>query len=115
MDYFQAMRIFTRVAEEGSLTAAGRALGLCLSSVSRELARPEEHLATALFLRTTRRLMLTGQGELSMVPRSRSWKIRRPPSLRLPFPLFLASRGHLPVVRSFVAFPAEEPKIPPMS
>ena len=64
MDYFRAMRVFTRVAEEGSLTTAGRSLGLSLSSVSRELARLEEHLATPLFLRTTRKLMLTGQGEL---------------------------------------------------
>jgi hypothetical protein len=53
------MEIFARVAQEGSLSAAARALGLTPSAVSRILARTEQRLGTRLLLRTTRAITLT--------------------------------------------------------
>lgn len=64
MDRFEAMAVFIKVAEAGSLSAAARALGLSLTSVSRQLAALEERLGTRLVLRTTRRLALTEAGRL---------------------------------------------------
>ncbi len=57
------MEIFTKVAQEGSLSAAARALGLTPSAVSRILARTEQRLGTRLLLRTTRAITLTPEGE----------------------------------------------------
>jgi molybdate transport repressor ModE-like protein len=58
------MRIFVRIAEAGSLSAAGRQLGLSLTSVSRQLIALEEMLGTTLVERTTRHLSLTEAGRL---------------------------------------------------
>jgi DNA-binding transcriptional LysR family regulator len=56
------LRVFTSVAHHGSFTAAGRALGLPTSSVSRALAALEEELGARLLHRTARSLSLTGAG-----------------------------------------------------
>ncbi|WP_343713734.1 LysR family transcriptional regulator [Inquilinus sp.] len=64
MDRFEAMAVFVKVAEAGSLSAAARRLGLSLTSVSRQLAALEERLGTRLVIRTTRRLALTEAGRL---------------------------------------------------
>jgi molybdate transport repressor ModE-like protein len=64
MDKFAAMRVFVRIAEAGSLSAAGRQLGLSLNSVSRQLIALEEMLGTTLVERTTRHLSLTEAGRL---------------------------------------------------
>jgi DNA-binding transcriptional LysR family regulator len=37
MDKFAAMRVFVKIADAGNLSAAGRQLGLSLTSVSRQL------------------------------------------------------------------------------
>ena len=57
------MEIFARVAQEGSLSAAARALNLTPSAVSRIIARTEQRLGTRLLLRTTRAITLTPEGE----------------------------------------------------
>ncbi|MFV1943136.1 LysR family transcriptional regulator [Pseudomonas luteola] len=57
------MAVFATVAEEGSLSAAARALGLTPSSVSRIVARIEQRIGTRLLLRTTRTITLTAEGE----------------------------------------------------
>jgi DNA-binding transcriptional LysR family regulator len=62
MDRFAAMRVFIAVADAGSLSAAGRRLGMPLATVSRHLAALEEQLGLRLFTRTTRRLALTEPG-----------------------------------------------------
>ena len=62
MDKFTAMRVFLKIAEAGSLSAAGRQLGLSLNSVSRQLIALEETLGTTLVERTTRHLSLTEAG-----------------------------------------------------
>ena len=62
MDHLAAIRVFVTVAEAGSLSAAGRKLGMPLSTVSRYLKALEDELDTRLITRTTRRLMLTEPG-----------------------------------------------------
>lgn len=54
--------LFARIVEEGSLSAAGRAIGLSPAMVSKRLARLEQRLGAALVNRTTRRLALTEIG-----------------------------------------------------
>lgn len=54
--------IFAACVEQGSLSAAGRGLGLSLAVVSKRLARLEARLGTRLLNRTTRRLSLTDEG-----------------------------------------------------
>jgi len=53
---------FARVVQDGSFTAAARALGVPTSSVSRSVAQREEELGARLLHRTTRKLHLTEAG-----------------------------------------------------
>lgn len=62
MDRFQAMSLFVAIADAGSLTRAGAALGLSPPAVTRSLAALESHLGLSLFYRTTRALRLTDAG-----------------------------------------------------
>jgi DNA-binding transcriptional LysR family regulator len=64
MDRLDAMAVFVRVAETGSLSAAARAVGVSLASVSRNVATLEAALGVRLINRTTRRLALTDSGRL---------------------------------------------------
>ncbi len=63
MDLFKAMRVVVRVADEGSLAAAARALDLAPAVVTRLVADLEQHLGTRLMHRSTRRLTLTEAGD----------------------------------------------------
>ncbi len=58
------LRTFHQVAEAGSFTRAGELLHLSQSAVSRQISALEESLATPLFHRHARGLVLTGQGEM---------------------------------------------------
>lgn len=60
-DWNQA-RAFLVTAEEGSLSAAARALGLTQPTLSRQVAGIEEALGVTLFERTSRALILTQTG-----------------------------------------------------
>lgn len=60
-DWNQA-RAFLVTAEEGSLSAAARALGLTQPTLSRQVAGLEEALGVTLFERTSRALLLTQSG-----------------------------------------------------
>lgn len=62
MDTLKAMRAFVNIAEQGSLTAAARALDSSLPAVVRTLAALEAHLGVRLMNRTTRRIALTDEG-----------------------------------------------------
>jgi DNA-binding transcriptional LysR family regulator len=64
MDRLDAIASFIKVVETGSLSAAARALGLSLATVSRQIAALETGLGTRLLLRTTRRLSVTDGGRL---------------------------------------------------
>ncbi len=57
------LAVFAAIAEQGSLSAAARALGLTPSAVSRIVARIEARLGVRLLVRTTRTLTLTTEGE----------------------------------------------------
>ena len=63
MDIFKAMRVVLRVADEGSMAAAARALDLAPAVVTRLVADLEQHLGTRLMHRSTRRLTLTEAGD----------------------------------------------------
>jgi DNA-binding transcriptional LysR family regulator len=62
MDRLEAMSLLVAVAEAGSLSAAGRKLGVPLPTVSRKISDLETHLNTRLLTRSTRRLVLTDAG-----------------------------------------------------
>jgi DNA-binding transcriptional LysR family regulator len=62
MDILAAMASFVRVAEAGSLSAAGRALGISQPAISQQIAALEQHLSVRLINRTTRKLALTEAG-----------------------------------------------------
>ncbi|MFT4240753.1 MAG: LysR family transcriptional regulator [Acidovorax sp.] len=57
------MLYFAEVVERGGFAAAGRALGIPKSRLSRRVSELESHLGVRLLQRTTRRLALTEVGE----------------------------------------------------
>lgn len=63
MDRLDAMRVFVAVVESGGFTAASRALGVPLPTVSRKVAELEDHLGSQLLIRTTRRVSATDAGD----------------------------------------------------
>lgn len=62
-DRARELEVFSSVAQSGSFSAAGRALGLTPSAVSRTIDRIEARLGVRLMLRTTRVLTLTAEGQ----------------------------------------------------
>ncbi len=64
MDHFRAMRVFVRVAELGSLSAASADLGQARGAASAIVSELEKHYGVQLLERTTRRLRLTEEGVL---------------------------------------------------
>lgn len=64
------LRAFVRIADEGGVSAAARALGAPKSSVSRSLARLEEGAGSVLVERHTRQLRLSDAGRL-LLPHAR--------------------------------------------
>jgi DNA-binding transcriptional LysR family regulator len=62
MNHLQAMRVFVKVAENGSFGRAAASLDLSNAVVSRYVALLETHLNTRLVNRTTRSLSLTEAG-----------------------------------------------------
>ena len=59
MDKLESVQVFVAVAREGGFSAASRALGLPLATVSRKVADLEESLGVRLFERSTRQVVLT--------------------------------------------------------
>jgi DNA-binding transcriptional LysR family regulator len=62
MDQLECMTVLAAVVDAGSLSAAGRKLGMPLPTVSRKLSELEAHLKTRLLLRSTRGLQPTDAG-----------------------------------------------------
>jgi hypothetical protein len=63
-DRARELEVFAAAVAGGSFSAAGRALGLTPSAVSRTLDRIEARLGVRLMLRTTRVLTLTAEGQV---------------------------------------------------
>lgn len=66
MDRLTAIDVFVAVAERGSLTAASESLDMSRAMVTRYLAEVERWLGARLLHRTTRRISLTGPGEVAL-------------------------------------------------
>jgi len=64
MDFMSAMRLFVKVVDSGSFSAAARELDLNQSSISRQVSALEDRLGITLLNRTTRRLSLTEAGQI---------------------------------------------------
>ncbi|VXB30373.1 LysR family transcriptional regulator [Brevundimonas sp. G8] len=62
-DRAREMEVFVAVIQSGNFSAAGRALGLTPSAISRTIDRIEARLGVRLMLRTTRVLTLTPEGQ----------------------------------------------------
>lgn len=63
-DHLGDMRLFAEAASAGSLSAAGRKLGLSPAAASARLAKLEATLQAKLFERTSRHLQLTDEGRV---------------------------------------------------
>lgn len=64
MNQLEAMRVFVRVAELSSFTAAAEQLGLPKASVSNAIQQLETWLNTRLLHRTTRKVQITQDGQI---------------------------------------------------
>lgn len=62
MNRFESMRVLLAAVDNGSLSAAGRQLGMPLATVSRKITNLEAALKTQLLVRSTRQLALTEPG-----------------------------------------------------
>lgn len=115
MDRLEAMTILVATVEAGSLSAAGRKLGMPLASVSRKLSDLETHLKTRLLTRTTRQLTPTDAGrsyiaackrileEVSEAERCASGEYRAPKGgLVITAPIVFGRLHVLPVVTQFL-------------
>lgn len=58
------LRVFVRVLDRGSFSSAAKDLGLTPSAVSKLISRLEDRLGARLLERSTRRLVLTPEGEM---------------------------------------------------
>lgn len=67
MDRIDAMSVLHAVVEAGSLSGAGRRLGVPLSTVSRKVSELEAHLGARLLVRSTRAIALTEAGRAYVI------------------------------------------------
>jgi DNA-binding transcriptional LysR family regulator len=62
-NHFSGLQLFCMAVEEGSFTMAANAAGLTPAAVSRSISRLEDRLGVRLFVRTTRTIRLTDNGQ----------------------------------------------------
>ena len=116
MDRLEAMTILLGVVDSGSFSAAGRALGMPLATVSRKVRELEAHLGTRLLLRTTRKVALTDAGavyvasarrileQIGEAERAAAGEFHAPRGeLVVTAPVLLGRLHILPVVADFLA------------
>jgi DNA-binding transcriptional LysR family regulator len=96
MDRFDAMATLIAAVDGGSLSAASRALGMPLATVSRKVAELEAHLRTQLVVRTSRNLSLTEAGR-AYVAASRRILDEIDEAERAASGEYRAPRGHLTI------------------
>ena len=99
MDQLKAMRVFARVCDEGSFSAAARAMDLAPAVVTRLIADLESHLGARLLNRTTRRIALTEVGS-AYLERARAILIEVEEAEALASMAGREPRGHLRVLVS---------------
>src|SRR5262249_43087777 len=63
MDRLEAMTTLLATIEGGTLTAASRRLNTPLPTISRRISELESHLGAKLFIRSSRKLVLTEAGD----------------------------------------------------
>ena len=119
MDRLEAMSILVTAVDAGSLSAAGRRLGIPLATVSRKVSELEGHLGTRIFNRTSRQLTPTDAGsayitacrrildEVEEAERTAAGEFRTPKGdLIVTAPIVFGRLHLLPVVVEFLrAFP----------
>ncbi|OQW45776.1 MAG: LysR family transcriptional regulator [Proteobacteria bacterium SG_bin6] len=119
MDRFDAIRTLLAAIDGGSLSAASRALGMSLPTVSRKVSELEAHLGTQIVVRTSRKLVLTDAGEafvaaarrimaeLDEAERAASGEYRAPRGeLLISAPIMFGKLHMLPIVLEFLgAYP----------
>jgi DNA-binding transcriptional LysR family regulator len=116
MDRLEAMSIVLTVVEAGSLSAAGRRLGIPLATVSRKVSELEAHLGTRLLNRSSRRITLTAAGgsyvaackrileEVEEAERSAAGEYSAPKGdLAITAPIVFGRVHVLPIVLAFLA------------
>ena len=116
MDRLEAMSLLVSVVESGSLSAAGRKLGIPLPTVSRKISELEAHLNARLLTRSTRSLVLTDAGaayvaaskrildEVGEVERAASGAYAAPRGdLVITAPVVFGRLHVLPVIAEFLA------------
>ena len=120
MDRFDAIRTLIAAVDGGSLSAASRALGVPLPTVSRKVSELEAHLGTQMVVRTSRKLLLTDAGhafvqasrrvlsDLDEAERAASGEYQTPRGeLLITAPIMFGKLHILPVVLEFLrAYPA---------
>lgn len=116
MDRFEAMRTLVAAVDGGSLSAASRALGVPLPTVSRRVSDLETHLGSQLVVRTSRKLLLTEAGaayvasarrvleELSEAERVASGEYRVPRGeLLVTAPIMFGKLHVAPIIHEFLS------------
>ncbi len=114
LDRITGMRIFVRAVSAGSLSAAGRHLGISPAMATKHVDALEAHLGVKLLHRTTRRLSLTEAGNdyleacLRILPEieeaeasAASQRVEARGLLRMNVPLTFGSRYIAPLVPAF--------------
>jgi DNA-binding transcriptional LysR family regulator len=96
MDRLDAMAALVAAVDGGSLSAASRALGMPLATVSRKVSDLEAHLGAQLIVRTSRKLVLTEAGR-TYVAASRRILDEIGDAERAARGEYQAPRGHLTV------------------
>lgn len=102
MDRFDAIRTLLAAVDGGSLSAASRALGMPLPTVSRKVSELEAHLGTQIVVRTSRQLLLTDAGH-AFVPAARRILAELEEAERAASGEYRAPRGEL-LVAAPIAF-----------
>lgn len=116
MDRLEAMAVLIKVVELGSLSAAGRALGMPLATLSRKVSDLEAVLGARLLIRTTRKISLTDAGiayvaaartileQVEEAERNAAGEFTAPKGeLAITAPLMFGRLHVLPVIADFLA------------
>lgn len=114
LDRVMSMRVLVRAASEGSLSAAGRSLGMSAAMAAKHINTLEARLGIRLFHRTTRHLSLTDKGldHLKACQRilsdideaeaaAMSQKVEVSGRLRMSVPLYFGVRYIAPLMPAF--------------